>query len=330
MLLLTLLACVQPQAPTPPQTWMLTGESMGTTWMVKWAGVDRSAEVRPAVDDALRQIDLAMSTWKDDSEISRIRAAQVPVEVSVETAFVVDQALDLARMTGGAFDPTVQPLVELWGFHGQTRDTLPTQEELTEAMAHVGYDKVRVSWTLDGHPTVDAGGTALDLSAIAKGHAVDRVSAALSRLGLGTHMVEVGGEVRVSGPGASSDLWRVGVDRPIMGSLPGQDLQGVVSLVNGAVATSGNYRNARRIEGKDYGHTLDPRTGWPADTQVRSATVVAPDCRTADGLATALMVLGEEGLPLVEGLADTEVLLLIGEELRVAETSGMDELYQSL
>ena len=301
--------------------WSLHGETMGTTWSVTWVGEDPGG-VRERVEAALDDVDASMSTWRADSDLSRVRNTRGPVPVTGETASVVRSALELAEQTGGAFDPTVQPLVELWGFHGNARDTSPTDEELAAARAAVGYEKVVVTWLPDGRATVDGGGTALDLSAIAKGHAVDRVSGELSELGLASHMVEVGGEVRVQGHGASGPWWRVGVDRPVLGSLPGDQLAGVVELVNGSVATSGNYRNVVVIDGQRLGHTLDARTGLPAESDALSATVLAPDCRTADGWATALMVFGTEGLPLVEGAPQVEALILDREGVAHA-TSGM-------
>ncbi|MCA9569770.1 MAG: FAD:protein FMN transferase, partial [Myxococcales bacterium] len=175
---------------------------------------------------------------------------------------------------------------------------------------------------------IDAGGTALDLSSIAKGHAVDRVSLALSRQGLADHMVEVGGEVRVAGSGPAG-LWRLGVDAPEEGSVPGQSFVAVLQLTNQGLATSGNYRNLVEVDGRRVHHTMDPRTGRPAMTDVASATVVAPTCRQADALATAVMALGAEaGLALLEGLPDVEGLVLVaGDPLVQRTTTGMDAAF---
>ncbi len=250
-----------------------------------------------------------MSTWRSDSELSAIRESLDPVDVSEATAAVVRQALWLSEQTGGAFDPTVQPLVELWGFHGTPLTVLPTPEEIEAAQTQVGWRRVQVSH-VDGQAVVNGGGTALDLSAIAKGYAVDRVSLAISELGVGSHLVEIGGEIRVSGPGPGGGLWSVGVEAPLPGNVPGASLFGLVEVVNASVATSGNYRQSRTVQGVEVHHTLDPRTGRPATSGVGSATVIAPTCALADGLATALMVLGEEGLPLIEGMEGVEAGLI--------------------
>jgi thiamine biosynthesis lipoprotein len=306
----------------------LRGEALGTVWLVKWLepALSDEAAIEAATTQALAEVDRAMSTWRDDSDLSRIRATTGPVVVAEETALVVEAALVLARDTGGAFDPTVQPLMELWGFHGTERETLPTDEEIEAARAQVDFLRVRVGRDDQGRPTVDGGGTALDLSAIAKGHAVDRVSVALSDLGVPDHMVEVGGEVRAHGRGPSGALWKVGVDLPQEGWAPGALLADVVVVTNAAVATSGNYRQTRRIGDTIVHHTMDPRTGRPATSRVASATVIAADCRTADGFATALMVLDPDaGLRLVEDRPDLEALLLVpeGESFVRRPSTGM-------
>jgi thiamine biosynthesis lipoprotein len=292
---------------------VVTGEALGTTWTIKFVEVgdaDHSSDVQRVASAALAEVDAAMSTWRDDSDLSRVRAAGGPTKVSEETWSVVRAAVDLAQATGGAFDPTVQPLVELWGIHGDRRTAAPTDDQVAAVLKQVGWHKVLLGRSGQGEPTIDGAGTALDLSAIAKGHAVDRVSAAVSALGLGAHMVEVGGEVRVHGLNETGDRWRVGIDWPEAGLTPGERLFGVVQLTNGAVATSGNYRNAYEVDGVHVVHTLDPRVGRPVESDVASVTVVAPDCRTADGWATALMVLGSEGLVLLEGVPDVHAVLV--------------------
>ncbi|MFT7517908.1 MAG: thiamine biosynthesis lipoprotein [Kiritimatiellia bacterium] len=335
-LLLCLAGCgpspsVEPHtAPTEPAVRQLAGEALGTTWQVKWteseAGVDHRSAANLVIDRILAEVDAGMSTWRDDSELALVRVGDGPVVVSEDTAMVTRAALDLAAASGGAFDPTVQPLMELWGFHGERRDATPTQAEVDAARAQVDWRRVVIGRSSEGRPTVDSGGTALDLSAIAKGHAVDRVAYGLSDMGIAAHFVEVGGEVRVSGRGASGPLWTVGVELPVPGNKQGQELAFVVSRSNGAVATSGNYRNRYELDGNVVVHTMDPRQGRPIASRVASATVVAPDCRTADGLATALMVMEPQaGLALVRSLPHVEAALLLvqGERFELEMTEGM-------
>ncbi|MEZ4317498.1 MAG: FAD:protein FMN transferase [Myxococcota bacterium] len=314
--------------PAAEQWCAFSGEALGTTWTVKWstaADVCDEKRVDLGVSDVLAEVDAQMSTWRDDSELSRVRKGPGAVEVSEDTADVVRDALALAEATGGAFDPTVQPLMEVWGFHSKAR-TLerPSDEALAAARDAVGWQKVSVHYT-DGVPTIDAGGTALDLSAIAKGHAVDRVSAVLSGFGHANHMVEVGGEVRVTGSGPNG-AWTLGVDAPTEGTAPGTDFVALVGLVDRSLATSGNYRNRVEVGGRQVHHTMDPRTGEPAVTDALSVSVVARDCRTADALATAVMVLGADaGLALLERRSDVEGLVIVGgpQGFEQRATSGM-------
>ncbi len=306
----------------------LSGEAFGTTWSVRWRAGPDPQRASAAIEDVLHEVDARMSTWREDSELSRVRSAGGPLSVSEETFEVVAAAVQLAAASGGAFDPTVERLMELWGFRGSPRSAPPTDDELAAVRATVGFQKVRLGRDAAGRPTVDAGGTALDLSAIAKGHAVDRVSAAMSALGAAHHLVEIGGEVRAHGAGPSGP-WRLGIDRPEVGVAPGSSLAAVVLLTNSALATSGNYRNAYAVDGVRVVHTMDPRTGRPHDSPLVSVTVVAPDCRQADGWATALMVLGpERGLAALDARPQLEGLLLVATErgLEPRYSAGMQQL----
>lgn len=316
------------EAPSAPRPYdQLAGKALGTSWSVTWSptpGV-ASPDVQAAVVAALQDVDAGMSTWRDDSDLSKVRRGPGPVPVRPDTADVVRAALALYDETSGAFDPTVQPLMEFWGLHGTPRTTWPTDDEVAAARRALGADRVAVTWS-DGVVSVDAAGTALDLSAIAKGHAVDRVGGALSTLGIPDWFVEVGGEVRTAGRSPRGEAWRVGVEAPVVGGMPGSALVATMALTQGAMATSGNYRSRYEVQGRPVHHTLDPRTGLPTANRMLSATVLAPDCRTADGWATALMVLGpDEGLPLVEARPQLEAWLIVegedGQEVRA--TSGM-------
>ena len=306
-----------------PQEHQLQGEAFGTTWRVKWVGED-DAGVQGDLLAALESVDSGMSTWRPDSEIMRVRRGPGAVPVSQDTYEVVAASLQLARASGGAFDPTVQSLMEFWGFHGEPRAAWPTEEELASARAVVGYEKVMPVRNLDGTYTIDAGETALDLSAIAKGFAVDKLSDVLLERGHNQHLVEVGGEVVARGKSARGDGWVLGVDKPVRGAAPGVDYAAVFELVDVAMATSGNYRTRVTVGDREVGHTLDPRTGYPVQSDILSATVIAPDCMTADGWATALMVLGaSEGLALIEEVPGVAAFLQVMSEDGVREVSSM-------
>ena len=313
LLLLTVLACGG-SAPQGEMASTLQGRAFGTTWTVRWLPSEGAPDLQQAesvIVEELARVDALMSTWRDDSELSRARRTDGALSVSPQTAGVVRSALKLAERSGGAFDPTVQPLVELWGIHGERRTSAPSEEEVAAAMLQVGWQRVVLAGTPEA-PTLNTAGTALDLSAIAKGHAVDEVSEALRRAGAARHMVEVGGEVRVAGLGPNQEGWRLGVDDPIAAAAPGTKLIAVLSLSDVALATSGNYRNRYVVDDQTVVHTLDPRVGRPVQTDVLSASVVAPTCEEADGVATALMVLGaKDGLALVESLVGVDALLVL-------------------
>jgi len=312
-----------PAAEHTPSWQQLAGQGLGTTWSVQWAQGPDAEVAQGLVVDALSDVDRKMSTWRDDSEIMRLRGEEGAQPISAALATVVDASLDLHAMSGGAFDPTVQPLMELWGLHGEPRRQWPSVEELSAVEGQVGAQRLRLNHDPEGG-TLDVGPSALDLSSIAKGYAVDRVFEALSAAGATSVMVEVGGEVRVAGPSTRGEGWRLGIERPAVGEAPGQ-LVGVAQVSNGALATSGNYRSRYLLDGRVVHHTLDPRTLGPAQAHVVSATVWAPTTMWADGWATALMVLGaDEGLPLIDARPELEAWLLEwdGTQVVVRASSG--------
>jgi FAD:protein FMN transferase len=309
-------AVVQPDAATqaaPAAQLELNGKALGTTWSVKAAGlsVAQSADLEQTIAATLERINSGMSTWKKDSELSMFNAdAKAGYRFKPETARVIDRALFIARATGGAFDPTVKPLVALWGFGAGASNREPTNDAIVAALDLVGHHKV--SWTGQNTLAADRPGVEVDLSAIAKGYAVDAVADAVARAGATAALVEIGGEVVGFGAKPDGAAWKVGIDNPKDGAAPGTDLAGVATLRRHAMATSGDYRQFRTVDGKRISHTIDPRTGRPANTTVASATVFAPDCMTADAYATALMVLGpDEGLAIIDARPGLEALLLV-------------------
>ncbi len=279
-----------------PHEIRVTGEALGTTWAVTVVTRDRPEdhpveELRQRVAATLGRVDRGMSTWRDDAELVRFNReiATGPFRFSPETRRVVVAALELARETNGAFDPTVAPLVALWGFGAGARETEPTEEDLRQARARVGWR--HLAWDEEGRLVRHVPGVALDLSAIAKGYAVDAVLIELARdqpLGL---LVEVGGEVGALGPKANGEAWRVGIDDP---TAPGARLEAVVALSGGALATSGDARRFVLKDGIRYGHILDPTTGWPVENAPRSITVAADTCTEAGMLATLAMLNGAD------------------------------------
>ncbi|RMF20082.1 MAG: FAD:protein FMN transferase [Gammaproteobacteria bacterium] len=268
---------------------------MGTTYHVKWvpvSGVDDQA-LADAVFEALREVDDLMSTYASESDVSRLNRAPLGQWVPVS-----DKTLDVARLsrhlwekTGGAFDPTVGKLVNVWGFGpDKSRVGQVPDEALIEALKNdLGYDKLRIR----DKPPALARDTELylDFSAVAKGYGVDRAAEVLERHGVHNYLVEVGGEVRVKGMKAKGKPWQLAIEAPVeQGRVPRR----IVGLTDAAVATSGSYRNFFDKDGKRYSHTIDPRSGRPVEHTLASVTVVSSSVAFADGLATAMMVLGPE------------------------------------
>jgi FAD:protein FMN transferase len=299
----------------PPAARLATasGEVMGTRYNVSWVAaspdVPAAADVEQAVAAQLHAVDDLMTTYRD-SEVTRFNAwrSGEPFAVSTPTAQVVALALDLARETGGALDITIAPLVTALGFGPQeAAPGLPSDAELAALWARVGYHRLSVD--AEGRLVKSLPALEIDLSSVAKGFAVDQAAAALDGLGIANYLVEVGGEVRARGVNLQSEPWRIGIERPDTES---RRAERIIPLADLAMATSGDYRNYRQVDGRRISHIIDPRSGAPIDHRVASASVLHRECATADGLATAMMVLGEDGLALAAA-RDWAVLLLVRE-----------------
>lgn len=279
----------------------LAGRTMGTEYAVTVSGGSDCTGVLPdRVEAELRSVNAQMSTWQSDSELSRFNEAQAGewVPVSPDVAGVVALAQGLAYRSDGAFDVTVGPLVDLWGFGVPERRGLPGANEIAEAATRVGYRLLDARQAPPGlRKRVD--GLRVDLSAIAKGHGVDRLAVLLDGRGCTDYLIDVGGEVRVRGLNPGRAPWRIAIEMPEAGN--GAEAAPVFHLSAGAVATSGGYRNFRRVGEFRFSHTIDPRTGRPVSHDMASVTVLADTAALADGLATLINVLGpEDGLAFAE------------------------------
>lgn len=328
--LLALAAACARAAPPETALALYEGASMGSSWH---ASVAHAADARPPAPEELQaildEVDRLMSTWKKDSELSRFNAwapagPEDSFPVAPWTAAAVAEALTAAEASGGAFDPTVLALVELWGFGAPgARADEPAEEEIAAARALVGWQRVRVR---GGALSKDAAGIGLDLSGSAPGFAADLISRHLRERGFPDHLVEVGGEVLVHGRAPGGRPWRIGIEQPVDGAEQGELLNVAIEVRDAAVATSGDYRKFRLgADGRRLSHEIDPRTGRPITNLLASVTVIAPACGQADALATALMVLGpEEGLALAERLPDVDAYLLVreGAGFRALRTNG--------
>ncbi len=316
-LLIALLHYHRHAESTRPRERNYLGSTMGTTYSVKAVLTPelRSQEehIAQAIALQLDDVNQKMSTYRNDSELSRFNqsTSTEPFAVSRETAEVVAVALKVSEASDGAFDVTVGPLVNAWGFGPpEVGEGSPSDEELAALRERIGYRKLSVdveACTIrKARPDVYC-----DLSAIAKGYASDKVAAALAEFGVDNYMVEVGGEVRVGGQKLDGSPWRIAVEKPDPSA---RVIERVLELTDVALATSGDYRNFFMKGGMRFSHTIDPRTGRPVAHRLASVSVLHAECALADAYATAIMVLGpEEGFAMAEreGLA---ALLLVHDD----------------
>ncbi len=297
------------------QEIQITGQTMGTIYQVKVisGGEIEAGILKTAIENRLAMINQSMSTFIPDSEISRFNALKrinKPFTVSSDFMAVITLAQTLYRLTDGAWDGTLAPLVNLWGF-GSTKamDQVPAQNTILALLSQVGFDLIGIG-PGDKLMKKNAAVT-LDLASVAKGYAVDQVSRLIAAKGFRDYLVEIGGEVYTSGHRPDGRSWRVGINRPER-SAPFNAVYKVIDLSNQALATSGDYRNYFEANGRYYGHILDPRTGYPVTNGVVSVSVIADTCVLADGLATGIMVMGvETGLALVDRLEHVECLIVV-------------------
>lgn len=295
-------------APTNLATHELAGATMGTTYNVKLldpAGEFATESMKETIEAMLADLDESMSTYRPDSELSRLNASSSIdwIAVSQQLCDVIAQTLEVSVLTDGAFDVTVGPLVNLWGFGPDgSISTPPSAGDIEVAATAVGYRGLHTDCS---RPAIrkDIASLYVDLSAYAKGHAVDQVANLLDSKGVGNYLVEIGGELRLRGKNATGSAWAIGIEEPAFAS---RSVHSIVGLSDTAIATSGDYRNYFESDGAYYSHTIDPRTGYPVTHTGASVTVVAETAAYADAMATALLVLGpEDGLALAqrEGIA---------------------------
>lgn len=283
----------RPRRADPASLQTLAGRTMGTTWSLRFDNPRMVAldAVRAGAQGALDRVVAQMSTWEPDSDISRFNRSDAGSRQVLQPEFaeVLACALQWAAASDGAIDPSIGPLVALWGFGAQADASVagpPSPAELSQARQRVGWQRVALDPAT--RSIVQPGGAALDLSGVAKGFAVDQVAAALRTLGLSDFLVEVGGELRAAGRRPDGAPWQVLVE-----ALPGTTHR--VALEGLSIATSGDRWHAREHQGRRWSHTLDPRTGEPVGHALASVTVLHPECMQADALATVLTVLGPKG-----------------------------------
>lgn len=331
MILLGLLSMVMFTACSEQREQIhLSGPTMGTLYNIKYINTDLSPKpelVQAQVTKMLEQVNAQMSTYRQDSELSRFNRyyGTEPFPVSKQTAIVVQEAIRLNAITQGALDVTVGPLVNLWGFGPEARpDKIPTQQELDKRLAQVGIEHLSATETTIKK---DLRSLYVDLSTIAKGWGVDVIAEYLNSVGIQDYMVEVGGEMRLKGLNRDGVKWRIAIEKPTVES---RQVQEIIEPGDMAVATSGDYRNYFEADGVRYSHIIDPATGKPIANKVVSVTVLDPSSMTADGLATGMMVLGEEKSIEIANRLGIPVLIIVKTDQGFVEwTSEAFEPYLS-
>lgn len=290
----------------------LTGPTMGTSYNVKVVPIDGLDEkkIKQQIDQLLIDINQLMSTYIKDSELSQFNQwnSVEPFPMSKQTIEVLNEAKRLGDMSAGLLDVTIGPLVNLWGFGPQSRpEKIPSEALIQATQQLVGLDKLTIgpTWASKAIPNLY-----VDLSTIAKGYAVDQVAELLQTHKIQNFLVEIGGEMRVSGVKATGTPWKIAIEKPEAAQ---RSVQEIISIGNNAVATSGDYRIYYEQDGVRYSHLIDPGTGYPITHNVVSVTVIHPSSMTADGLATALIVMGKEKALALAAKYNIAVLLITKE-----------------
>lgn len=267
----------------------ISGEAQGTTYNITYSD-EENRNFKPEIDSILHQFDLSLSTYVNSSEIVRFNKSD---SFQFESPFfypVLEKSKDIFMASDGAFDPTVYPLIEAWGF-GPEKVDFPDSSRIEEIKQYVGFQYIDFN---KQRVVKEKKKVSLDFNAIAQGYSIDVVFDFLNSTGIENMMVELGGELRVKGKNENEDLWAIGIDDPKTNEGQQASRVAIIKLDNEAISTSGNYRKFFVHKGKKYGHSINPKTGFPIQRDIISSTVVAPTCMEADAWSTAFMVTGLE------------------------------------
>lgn len=284
---------------------------MGTYYNINYFHPDQK-NLKTSIDSILEAFNLSLSTYIPSSTISIFNKTPDSIQTTDTLLLnVLKASLEVAKATNGAFDPTVMPLVNLWGFGPEKRD-IPDQNVLDSILLFTGYNLVEIynEKVIKKDP-----GVKLDFSGIAKGYGVDIIANFLESNGITNYLIEIGGDLRANGVNSNGEFWKIGIEEPDEFAEPGKQLHTTISIDNLAMATSGNYRNYFYINGIRYGHTIDPISGYPVVHELLSVTVFHPECMIADAFATAFMVTGgKKAIEISEQIEDLQVYLIYEDE----------------
>ncbi len=287
----------------------MDGDVWTTSFHIKY---QCSKSLDDSISNILAQVDRSLSMFNDSSLVSRVNRNDTSVIADRMLREVFEASKILNSESLGAFDPTVGPLTDLWGFgRSKAKDYIPTESEIKKALESVGINDCSI--LPDGRITKKSPDTLFDFSAIAKGYACDQIADMFHRNGVCNYLIEIGGEITAGGTNLNGKPWQILIDNPFdEAGIAGNSGVKIIELSDRAIATSGDYRRAREQNGRKFSHILDPVTGYPRQSEVVSATVIAPDCMTADGLATACMALpADSAVSMLRRHPDIEGFLIL-------------------
>ena len=286
ILLICLVSCSIDESSKKSVLVTNKGNTQGTYYYIKYLSINGQS-FQNDIDSILNEIDLSLSIYNNNSLISNINSGD-----SVNTDFLFNTVFDVSKeineKTNGAFDPSISPLVNYWGFYNYTgvKEILVDSTEINNILKNIGFGKIKIKNNLVQLPT----NMSLDFNSIAQGYTVDLIGSYLRKVGVNDFLINVGGENLASGKNQEGDIWKIGIEKPT--NKINDDYKLILSLNNKAIATSGNYRKFHKINGKKYSHVIDPSTGYPAYNRLLSVSVIHDDCMIADAYATAFMVMG--------------------------------------
>lgn len=296
--------------------YTLSGKTMGTFYSVKFITSETVSvsNWNKRVEMQLKHINKKMSMFDPKSELSLFNRHDIkqPIHISKDFLSILLTGKKMFKITDGAWDGTVKPLVDLWGFGtSKNGNRIPGKTEILKALSNTGYDHIVIQ---PPNTVLKDRNVTLDLGSIAKGYGVDKIAGIFLSSGIRNVLVEIGGELYAYGKNKKGSPWSIGINQPDK-NYANQSLHTILRLKNKAIATSGDYRNFFKKNGRTYSHVINPQTGTPVKTSIVSASVVADNCTFADGLATALMVMPlKKGLALIDSLENTECLIITQEK----------------
>ena len=318
--LVFLLACSNPKHKVIVHN---IGFAQGTTYSIKYS-VDPGIDFQFSIDSIFAQIDSSLSTYVPFSSISKINQHKLKQINDPHFLAVFERSQQISKQTNGAFDATINPLIDLWGFGGV--DTLNVDSLMVKKqLKNCGFSQVYMQDSLLVMPP----SFSLNFNAIAQGYTVDVLAQFLEQKNITNYLIEVGGELRASGTNGDRGWWKIGIDKPQEKPDPSDRFQVVITLQNKALATSGNYRNFYIKDEQIFSHTVDPISGFPVQHNLLSATVLAGDCMSADAYATAFMIMGlDSTIAFLQSQPELEAFLIYGEnqQWKNWSTSGFDQL----